>query len=102
MNDRRSIPRSSPHPCPHCAATRLADHHFRDAGELSPDQAIELGYCPTLAARRTNSTPLHAADERLLARIDAADAGLSIELLDLEADLYAEAVARALTAGSSW
>lgn len=80
--ERRSIPRSSPHPCPHCSSTRLTDHHYRDAGELGPDAAFLAGYCPVLAARRTATPYLPAPveapaflwsadDRRIAARIDA-------------------------------
>lgn len=61
--DRRSVPRSSPHPCPHCSATRLTDHHLRDAGNLGPDAAFLAGYCPVLAARRTATPYLPAPVE---------------------------------------
>ena len=82
--DRRSIPRSAPHACPHCSATRLTAHHFRDAGELGPEAALQAGFCPVLAARRTStpwlpSAPTEAApflwsadDARIAARIDQA------------------------------
>ncbi len=38
--------------CPHCLAARVGPHHFRDAGQLSPAEALELGYCPELARAR--------------------------------------------------
>ena len=84
--DRRSIPRSAPHPCPHCGATRLTDHHLRDAGDLGPEAALVAGYCPTLAARRTSTPWLPVApsggpaflwsadDARVAARLDQAAA----------------------------
>ena len=56
IGDRRTLPRTAGMPCQHCSATRLTEHHYRDAGDLGPEDALRLGYCPTLAARRT-ATP---------------------------------------------
>lgn len=50
--ERRSHPRLSGPSCPHCDSTRLSAHHLRDTGDLNPADAVRLGYCPTLVAKR--------------------------------------------------
>lgn len=84
IGDRRTLPRTAGMPCQHCSATRLTEHHYRDAGDLGPEDALRLGYCPTLAARRTATPYLPTApteapaflwtadDARIAARIDQA------------------------------
>lgn len=57
--------------CPHCDAPHVAPHHFRDSGDLSPEAAAELGYCPRLAERRGGTaaaSPWLASDVREAAR----------------------------------
>jgi hypothetical protein len=42
-----------PRECAHgCGAERPPAHHYRDAGDLTPELAAELGYCPALARGR--------------------------------------------------
>jgi len=44
-------------PCPHgCGTARPGVDHFRDAGDIDPARAADLGYCPALAALRNRST----------------------------------------------
>jgi len=54
--DRRRPPRLATvrisSTCPNCGHERPAGHHNRDAGDLDPAAAAELGYCPVLAAAR--------------------------------------------------
>ena len=90
--DRRTQPRNTTPACPHCDSTRTGDHHYRDAGDLSPEDAIRHGYCPTLAAKRTRTTgalTLAPSDARLAARMDLAPDLDPAEL----AELYARAIA---------
>lgn len=39
-------------PCRECGHDRPAEHHDRDAGDITIARATELGYCPELARRR--------------------------------------------------
>lgn len=55
--DRRQPPRGraripSRPPCRECGHDRPAEHHDRDTGDLTLEQVLDLGYCPTLAQRR--------------------------------------------------
>lgn len=61
--ERRSHPRTTSPACPHCEQTRLSAHHLRDAGDLGPEEALRLGYCPVLAARRTATPYLRTAPD---------------------------------------
>lgn len=72
--ERRSVPRSSSFPCPHCGSSRISAHHLRDTGDLDPATAAELGYCPTLVAKR-NPAPLTLCptDAREAARLTRKD-----------------------------
>lgn len=83
--ERRSQPRTASPACPHCEQPRIGAHHYRDAGDLGPDEALRLGYCPVLAARRTATPYLRTApaeqarpflwsadDARIAARVDMA------------------------------
>lgn len=72
--ERRSAPRLNAFPCQWCDSTRASAHHARDAGDLTPAEAYDLGYCPELAARRNGiqTTTLAPTDARIAARMDAA------------------------------
>lgn len=78
--------------CPHCFAEHLAEHHFRDAGNLTAEEAAQLGYCPVLAASRVRWTP---TERRLQV---AADHQARTTSAEVEAFEYAEALRRALSA----
>lgn len=99
-----SAPRPTSRPCPHCGATRITGHHYRDAGAATATEAEAFGYCPELARRRTATPAPHRtleafvfdrrdrlapSDLRIAARQDEADQHFT-------ADDYAEALARAL------
>lgn len=53
--ERRRSPRNVGVPgyCHHCEHTRPAAHHFRDAGNIELERAVELGYCPVLLVKRS-------------------------------------------------
>lgn len=69
--ERRANPRIAALPCPHCGETRLTAWHLIDSGDLDADTARAAGYCPTLAAKRTNrpAATFHRSAEQ--ARFDA-------------------------------
>lgn len=96
--ERRSRPRVSGLPCPHCDSTRLSAHHLRDTGDLDPAKAVELGYCPTLVEKRNRpaiavSVELAPTDAREAARLDEWTARLDAD--DMAAAYSAE-LARAI------
>lgn len=89
--ERRSRPRLSGAPCPHCDSTRVFPHHLRDTGDMDPAEAIAAGYCPTLVAKR-NARPAQ------LVPTDAREAARLSEWHDLlTADDMADAYAAALS-----
>lgn len=77
--ERRSVPRSSAFPCPHCGSSRISAHHLRDTGDLDPALAVELGYCPKLVEKRNpvRSIELCPTDAREAARLDEWSARLT-------------------------
>lgn len=82
--------------CPHCDAVDVLEQHFRDSGNLTPEQAEQLGYCPTLAAGRHPRPIRWTPTERRLQVAEDHQARTTHP--DIEAALYAEALARAALA----
>jgi hypothetical protein len=73
-------------PCAHgCGLARPPAHHYRDVGDLDPELAVALGYCPVLARPTTEETPdmdtIAPPEQQRANRLDELEAGYAARRL---------------------